>query len=156
MSGGLFNAPLNAKAIGATGFAMFTKNQKQWLGRPLTGEEIELFRKACVENGYAASAILPHDGYLVNLGNPTDEGIAKSRASFLDEMTRCQQLGLDRLNFHPGSHLKEISIDECISRIAESVNMILDKTSGVTAVIENTAIQGTNIGYRFEHLSAII
>ncbi|MGM9773925.1 MAG: deoxyribonuclease IV [Candidatus Egerieousia sp.] len=156
ISGGLANAPLNAKAIGATGFAMFTKNQKQWVAKPLTESEIELFKKTCEENDYRASDILPHDGYLINLGNPTDEGLAKSRASFLDEMTRCELLGLDRLNFHPGSHLKEISEDECIARIAESINMVLGKTKGVTAVIENTAGQGTNLGYKFEHLAAII
>lgn len=155
-SGGLSNAPLNAKAIGATGFAMFTKNQRQWVAKPLSDEEAAMFRKTCEENGYGAGDILPHDGYLINLGNPSEEGIAKSRASFLDEMSRCEKLGLDRLNFHPGSHLNEISVDECISRIAESLNMALDRTKGVTAVIENTAGQGSNIGFRFEHLAAII
>lgn len=155
-SGGVFNAPINAKAIGATAFALFTKNQKQWMANPLSDKEIEDFKKACDECGYAPSQILPHDSYLINLGNPTDEGIGKSRASFLEEMKRCAALGLDRLNFHPGSHLKEISEDECIARIAESLNMVLDKTEGVTAVIENTAGQGTNLGYKFEHLAAII
>lgn len=155
-SGGLSNAPLNAKAIGATGFAMFTKNQRQWVAKPLSDEEAAMFRKTCAENGYSSGEILPHDGYLINLGNPSEEGISKSRASFLDEMSRCEKLGLDRLNFHPGSHLNEISVDECISRIAESLNMALDRTKGVTAVIENTAGQGSNIGFRFEHLAAII
>ena len=155
-SGGVFNAPLNAKAIGATAFALFTKNQKQWMANPLSPKEIDEFKQTCKECGYTPSQILPHDSYLINLGNPTDEGIGKSRASFLEEMKRCSALGLDRLNFHPGSHLKEISEEECIARIAESINMILDKTEGVTAVIENTAGQGTNIGYRFEHLAAII
>lgn len=155
-SGGVFNAPLNAKAIGATAFALFTKNQKQWMATPLSSKEIEDFKRTCQECGYTPSQILPHDSYLINLGNPTDEGIGKSRASFLEEMRRCAALGLDRLNFHPGSHLKEISEQECIARIAESLNMVLDKTEGVTAVIENTAGQGTNIGYKFEHLAAII
>ncbi len=155
-SGGVFNAPVNAKQIGASAFALFTKNQKQWMANPLSDEEIESFKQICSKNGYTSAQILPHDSYLINLGNPTDEGIGKSRASFLEEMKRCQALGLDKLNFHPGSHLKEISEEECIARIAESLNMILDKTQGVTAVIENTAGQGTNLGYKFEHLAAII
>ena len=125
-SGGVFNAPVNAKQIGASAFALFTKNQKQWMANPLSDEEIESFKQICSKNGYTSAQILPHDSYLINLGNPTDEGIGKSRASFLEEMKRCQALGLDKLNFHPGSHLKEISEEECIARIAESLNMILD------------------------------
>ncbi|MDD2242181.1 MAG: deoxyribonuclease IV [Bacteroidales bacterium] len=155
-AGGPFNAPLNAKAIGATAFAMFTKNQKQWIGKPLTASEIEQFKKTCEECGYKPFQILPHDGYLINLGSPREEGLQQSRGSFLDEMKRCQQLGLDRLNFHPGSHLKLETEDECVALIAQSINIALDKTSGVTAVIENTAGQGTNVGYKFEHIAAII
>ena len=71
-------------------------------------------------------------------------------------MQRCEQLGLDRLNFHPGSHLGKISVEECLSLVAESINMALERTSGVTAVIENTAGQGTNVGFSFHHLRAII
>lgn len=155
-SGGVENAPVNAHAIGAKAFALFTKNQRQWFSNPLTMASIKLFRDNCEKYGYKPSHILPHDSYLINLGNPDDEALKKSRESFIDEMQRCEQLGLDRLNFHPGSHLKQISEEECLSRIAESVNMALDKTSGVTAVIENTAGQGSNVGYRFEHLRYII
>lgn len=155
-SGGVENAPLRAKEIGATGFALFTKNQKQWTAPALTEESISLFRQRCAEFGYPAASILPHDSYLINLGHPEPEGLAKSRASFTDEMTRCQQLGLDRLNFHPGSHLGTISVDECLSRIAQSINLALEATAGVTAVLENTAGQGTNLGFRFEHLAQII
>ena len=155
-SGGLVNAPINAHNIGATAFALFTKNQKQWLAKPLEPKEIADFKEACAKYNYTPSQILPHDSYLINLGNPTEEGLAKSRLSFLEEMNRCSALGLDRLNFHPGSHLKEISEQECINRIAESLNITLDKTNGVTAVIENTAGQGSNIGYQFEHLASII
>lgn len=155
-SGGVENAPVNAHNIGATAFALFTKNQRQWLSAPLSEKSIELFKERCVEFGYSADVILPHDSYLINLGNPNKEALEKSRTSFNDEMLRCSQLGLKLLNFHPGSTLKEISIDECIALIAESINIALDKTVGVTAVIENTAGQGSNIGYEFEHLAAII
>lgn len=154
--GGVENAPLNAVAIGADAFALFTKNQRQWQAAPLTEKSIEAFEKICAEAGISSEWILPHDSYLINLGHPDDEALEKSRASFIGEMQRCEQLGLRMLNFHPGSHLKTISEDECIARVADSINIALDRTSGVTAVIENTAGQGSNIGYRFEHLAAII
>ena len=155
-SGGLENAPKNAHAIGATAFALFTKNQRQWLAKPLTEEEIARFKAACTEYGYSAAQILPHDSYLINLGNPDDEALEKSRQSFYEEMHRCELLGLDRLNFHPGSHLRVISEEESLDRIAESINLALERTKGVTAVIENTAGQGSNLGYRFEHLRYLI
>ena len=155
-SGGVYNAPVNAHNIGATAFALFTKNQKQWVAKPLTDEEIGLFKDNCAKYGFSAAQILPHDSYLINLGSPREEGLQKSRAAFIDEMRRCEQLGLDRLNFHPGSHLKEISVDECLATIAHSINLALDKTQGVTAVIENTAGQGSNLGYTFEQIAQII
>jgi len=155
-SGGVENAPVNANAIGAKAFALFTKNQRQWFSNPLTLASIKAFRQNCEKYEYKPFQILPHDSYLINLGHPEKEQLEKSRASFLDEMQRCEQLGLDRLNFHPGSHLKTISEEECLSRIAESINIALDKTKGVIAVIENTAGQGTNMGHRFEHLSFMI
>jgi deoxyribonuclease-4 len=155
-SGGVENAPRNAAAIGATAFALFTKNQRQWAAPPLSEQQIEAFRAECHKNGYTAAQILPHDSYLINLGHPEDEPLEKSRASFLHEMQRCEQLGLDRLNFHPGSHLKKISEEESLRRVAESINIALEKTSGVTAVIENTAGQGSNLGYAFWHLAYII
>lgn len=155
-AGGVENAPVNANAIGATAFALFTKNQRQWSAKPLTEKSIDLFKERCELYGYSAEQILPHDSYLINLGHPEEEGLTKSRDSFTHEMSRCMQLGLDRLNFHPGSHLKKISEDECLARISESLNIALDKTSGVIAVIENTAGQGTNMGFKFEHLAQII
>ena len=155
-SGGVENAPLNANTIGAKAFALFTKNQRQWFSNPLSRESIKRFRENCEKLGYKPFQILPHDSYLINLGHPEQEPLEKSRASFLDEMQRCEQLGLDRLNFHPGSHLKTISEQECLSRIAESINIVLDKTKGVTAVIENTAGQGTNMGHKFEQLKFMI
>ncbi len=155
-SGGVENAIKNAKAIGATAFALFTKNQRQWLAPELTAAQIELFRKLMAEAGYEAWQVLPHDSYLINLGHPDQEGLDKSRESFFEEMRRCELLGLDRLNFHPGSHLKRISEEESLDRIAESINMALERTSGVTAVLENTAGQGSNLGFSFEHLAYII
>lgn len=155
-SGGVENAPVNAHNIGATAFALFTKNQRQWVASPITKKSAELFRERCMEFGYKPMQILPHDSYLINLGHPESEGLEKSRAAFLDEVQRCEILGLDRLNFHPGSHLGKISITECLKTIAESINITLGKTSGVTAVIENTAGQGTNLGHTFEQIAEII
>lgn len=155
-SGGVENAPRNAHEIGASAFALFTKNQRQWVAKPLAESEITAFRNACDRYGYTAAQILPHDSYLINLGHPDPEGLEKSREAFLDEMQRCERLGLDRLNFHPGSHLKQISEEESLDRIAESINRALDRTRGVTAVIENTAGQGSNLGFRFEHLRYLI
>ncbi len=155
-SGGVVNAPLNAQKIGATSFALFTKNQRQWVSKPLTEQDIASFRQACADNGYSPAQILPHDSYLINLGHPEAEALEKSRAAFLDEMQRCEALGLDRLNFHPGSHLKKITEEESLRLIAESINRTLDLTHGVTAVIENTAGQGSNLGYSFEQLAYII
>jgi deoxyribonuclease-4 len=155
-SGGVENAPLNAREIGAKAFAFFTKNQKQWVAPPLTKKSIDAFRQRCDEFDFKPHQILPHDSYLINLGSPDPEGLGRSRHAFIDEMKRCEQLGLDRLNFHPGSHLGKISEEQCLDLIAESVNIALEKTAGVIAVIENTAGQGTNLGYRFEHLRYII
>lgn len=153
--GGVENAPLNAQTIGANAFALFTKNQKQWTAAPLSEETIQAFNKNCA-GIFSPSQILPHDSYLINLGHPETDGLEKSRAAFLDEMQRCEQLCLDRLNFHPGSHLGKCSESECIALIAESINLALSKTKGVIAVIENTAGQGTNMGHRFEQLAGII
>jgi deoxyribonuclease-4 len=155
-SGGVENAPANALSIGADAFALFTKNQRQWVSAPLSRKSIELFKQRCAEGNLDPKYILPHDSYLINLGSPDEEGLAKSRAAFLDEMKRCEQLGLLMLNFHPGSHLKKISVEECLDKIAESINIALSQTSGVTAVIENTAGQGSNVGNRFEEIRYII
>ncbi|HUM89379.1 MAG TPA: deoxyribonuclease IV [Prolixibacteraceae bacterium] len=155
-SGGVENAPINAHEIGATAFALFTKNQRQWVAKPLTEESIALFKLNCEKFGYKPSQILPHDSYLINLGHPEAEPLQKSREAFLDEMQRCEQLGLDRLNFHPGSHLGKVDVDVCLKTIADSINWALDRTSGVIAVIENTAGQGSNVGNSFEEIRKII
>jgi len=155
-AGGVENAPLNAKEIGATAFALFTKNQRQWFSKPLTEDNINKFKENCEACGYKPEHILPHDSYLINLGNPDAEKLLKSKKAFLDELQRCEQLGLTYLNFHPGSHLGQYSEDECLETIADSINWALSQTEFVTAVIENTAGQGNNVGYKFEHLAKII
>jgi len=168
-SGGVYNAPLNAMDIGAKAFALFTKNQRQWVAKPLDTQTIDKFKKALDASGILPKHVLPHDSYLINLGHPEVEKLEKSRAAFIDELERCDTLGLDRLNFHPGSHLEKLTKKQkedveliekienrCLDVIAESINIALDKTKNVKAVIENTAGQGSNLGYKFEHLARII
>ncbi len=155
-SGGVFNAVLNAQKIGAKAFALFTKNQRQWKAKPLDIETIDAFQKALNESKIAPKHILPHDSYLINLGHPESEKRQKSLDAFIDEVERCEQLGLDRLNFHPGSHLKQMSEEACLDLIAENMNRTLDVTKSVTLVLENTAGQGSNLGWKFEDLAHII
>ncbi len=155
-AGGVSNAPLNAQEIGANAFAFFTRNQRQWFPKPLEDSEIEAFRHNLTEVGIAPAYVLPHSSYLINLGAPDPENLKKSLHAFLDEMNRCEVLGLTMLNFHPGSHLKKMSEEDCLAQIAEGINTALQETKGVTAVLENTAGQGTNMGYRLEHLAEII
>ncbi len=155
-AGGVQNAPENAYRIGARAFALFTKNQRQWSAKPLTSEQIDGFQAAMEQYGYTPEQVLPHDSYLINLGHPEREAREKSLNAFIDELERCHQLGLTLLNFHPGSHLRKISEESCLDLIADSINQALEKTTGVTAVIENTAGQGSNLGYRLEHLAHII
>ena len=155
-AGGVENAPLNAHAIGATAFSFFTKNQRQWKARPLTEKSIAAFQSNLEQVEIKPEYILPHDSYLINLGHPDPDQLQKSRNAFLDELQRCEQLGIGMLNFHPGSHLRKISEEESLTRVAESINWSLARTEHVTAVIENTAGQGSNLGYSFEHLAAII
>lgn len=155
-AGGVQNTPLEAASIGARSFALFTGSSARWVSKAITPAVAEKFKQNCQENGYTPDLILPHDNFLINLGSPDAEKLAKSRKSFLDEMHRCEMLGLTMLNFHPGSHLNQMSEEECLSRIAESINMTLDQTSGVTAVLESTAGQGSNLGWNFNQLAYII
>ena len=155
-SGGVYNAPLNAQKIGAKAFALFTKNQRQWKAKPYDQKTIDKFKENLQKVGISPTQVLPHDSYLINLGHPEDEKREKSINAFIDEVQRCELLGLDKLNFHPGSHLKKISEEECLDRIADAMNYTLEITEGVTLVIENTAGQGSNLGYKFEHLAYLI
>lgn len=154
--GGVQNAPLNAMAIGANAFALFTKNQRQWHAKPLEPESIAAFRRNLKASGIDPRHVLPHDSYLINLAHPDDEGLQKSRQAFLDEAQRCWQLGLGLLNFHPGATLNRIDDEAGLQRVAESLNWMLERVPEVTAVIESTAGQGSNLGHRFEHLARII
>lgn len=155
-TGGVSNAPLEAAGIGAKAFALFTRNPSRWQSKAISEKEAELFRQRCEEFGYSSDVILPHDSFLINLGSPDPEALDKSRKAFLDEFRRCEQLGLSMLNFHPGSHLNRISAEESLDTIAESINRVLEITAGVKAVIENTAGQGSNLGYSFEQIAHII
>lgn len=155
-SSGVSQAPINAHEIGAQSFALFTRNPSRWHSKPISEKEAQAFKDNCAHWGYTPDRILPHDSYLINLGAPDADKLQMSREAFLDEMQRCELLGLTMLNFHPGSHLKMIAIDDCLDRIAESINIALDKTSGVKAVIENTAGQGSNLGHTFQQLAHII
>lgn len=155
-AGGVDLSPARAHEIGANAFALFTKNQRQWVAKPLEPKVVSAFKANCTKYGFSTDQILPHDSYLINLGSPDREKLEKSRAAFIDEMERCQQLGLTLLNFHPGSHLKKISEQECLALIAESINLAHQTVPDVIAVIENTAGQGTNLGWQFEQLAEII
>jgi deoxyribonuclease-4 len=155
-AGGVQNTPLNAVKIGAKAFALFTKNQRQWNAKPLTQEAINGFKKNLAESGIRSEHVLPHDSYLINIGNPEEEKREKSLNALLDEAQRVEQLGLNLLNFHPGSHLKQISEEQCMDYIAEGINRVIDQTENVIMVLETTAGQGSNIGYRFEQLAYII
>lgn len=156
VSGGIENAPINAHNIGAKAFALFTKSPTRWNATPLKGKTIEQFKSNCEKYGYKPEHILPHDGYLINIGSPEPDKLNISREAFLDEFQRCEQLGLTMLNFHPGSHLNLVDIDKCLDTIAESINITLNKTNGVKAVLENTAGQGSNVGFSFYHIAHII
>ncbi len=155
ISGGVENAPLNAASLGATAFALFTKNQRQWSAPGYSEEQISAFKENCRKYNFSPAQILPHDSYLINLGQPDKEKRSKALNAFIDELTRCSQLGLDRLNFHPGSTLKLVSESEGCRIIGETVRAALDEVPGVTAVFENTAGQGSNLGYDFDQLAAM-
>ena len=156
VEGGVSNAPLEARAIGAKAFALFTGSSSRWVSKDPSEEEIKKFKDNCELYGYKPEVILPHDNFLINLGSGDKKLLTLSRKSFTDELRRCELLGLKMLNFHPGSHKNELSEEECLDRIAESINYSLDKTQGVTAVLENVAGQGSNMGHTFEQLAHII
>lgn len=156
VNGGVWNAPESASKIGAKAFAIFTGSSSRWVSKRISDEEAQLFKENCALYGFSPDVILPHDNFLINLGSPDPQKLHLSKKSFLDEMIRCEQLGLKYLNFHPGSHVNAMSEDECLDLIADNLNLTLEKTNGVVAVLENTAGQGSNLGYKFEHLARII
>jgi len=156
ISGGLDQVVIQSQKLNATAFAFFLSNPLRWKLAKLHDSEIESFMFLCKKFNYTSDQILPHSGYLINLGHPVDLCLEKSRLTFINEIINCKKLGLSCLNFHPGSHLRRISEQSCLDRIACSINLALKSTTGVKLVIENTAGQGSNLGYCFEHLSDII
>ena len=156
VQGGVATAPDNAAVIGAKAFALFTGNPSRWAVKPISDKEAALFKERCDALDFKPEVILPHDSFLINLGSPDKKKLAMSRKAFLEEFQRCEKLGLIQLNFHPGSHLNEMEADDCLSLIADSINLTLEKTKGVTAVIETTAGQGSNLGHDFAHIAHII
>jgi len=156
MAGGIENAPARAGAIGAKAFALFTKNQRRWEAPKLRDAQAEKFKENCIQYEFDLDHILVHDSYLINLGHPGRKGLEKSRKAFIEELKRCERIGVKKCNFHPGSHLNGITVDSCLERVAESINMAHAQTTEAITVIENTAGQGTNVGYSFEQLARII
>lgn len=156
IAGGLQNAAIEAKALGATAFGMFTKNQRQWASKPITEEEQARFKEKLKALGFTKEQVLPHDSYLINLGNPDDQKRRQSLDAFIDELQRVEALGLDKLNFHPGSHVNKIDRAGSLALVAEALDEALRETEGVRPIIETTAGQGSNLGSSFEEIAQLL
>lgn len=159
--GGVQNTIPNAREIGANAFALFTRNQRRWNSKPYDQETIDAFRQAMGEAGFAARHVLPHAGYLINVGSPDEEVRTKSIDALAEELTRCAQLDLTMLNVHPGTSKGELDVDATCRRIADGIDRAFDlvedsRDEPVLLVLENTAGQGSSIGRTFEELAAII
>jgi deoxyribonuclease-4 len=155
ITGGIENSVVLADKLKFTAVQIFTKNNNQWKGQPITEETARLFKENLAKT--KITHIVAHDSYLINLGAKSEELLEKSREAFVDELARCEALGIPYLNFHPGAH-NGMGEEEGIKVIAESLNIAHEKTQGfeVKSMLEATAGQGTSIGYRFEHLRKII
>lgn len=149
-------APAEAASLGASAFAFFTAPPQRWRSPDPSPELCEAFRRNCESHGFSPDTILPHAGFMINLGSPDKRKLALSRLAFTDEFRRCQLLGLRMLNFHPGASLGKIDDEQCLRLIAESINISLSRTEGVKAVIENTAGQGSNLGWKLDQIAFII
>ncbi|XP_058872696.1 probable endonuclease 4 isoform X2 [Acipenser ruthenus] len=156
IAGGLWNAVQGSVTIGGCVFGMFLGSQRSWKSRPLDEKALARFRQACSQHGFTPDRILPHGSYLLNCGSPKPDVYEKSRAMLIDELKRCEQLGLTMFNFHPGSTLHDITVEECLDRIADSINHAHQHTTGVTTVIENMSCQGNTVGGKFSELRGII
>ncbi|XP_051791100.1 probable endonuclease 4 isoform X2 [Erpetoichthys calabaricus] len=156
IAGGIWKAVHDSVIVGGTAFAMFLGSQRTWKSKPIDERAAERFRQACVEYGFHPSVILPHGSYLMNCGSPRRDIFQKSRSMLIDELRRCEQLGLTMFNFHPGSTLNEISVEECLERIADSINYAHQHTNKVMTVIENMCCQGNTVGGRFSEIKGII
>jgi deoxyribonuclease-4 len=155
IAGGMHTSLERAMSIGCNTMQVFVKNNNQWRGKQLKDEEVEEYKKIKVTSGI--SPVMAHDTYLINLCAKDKTILNKSRTTFKDEFDRCERLGIDYLNFHPGSHIGQGESDG-IKLIAESLNLVHEQTKGyrVKSVIETTAGQGTSIGYKFEQIRSII
>ncbi|XP_028403465.1 uncharacterized protein LOC114526146 [Dendronephthya gigantea] len=156
ISGGIHLSVERALAIGAKSFAMFLRSQRQWNAKPLSQSDADQFRTACEKHGFSPDSILPHGIYLMNCGSPDWETLSKSRQVLVEELQRCEMLGLTLYNFHPGSTCGKISVDKCLTLIAESINLAHQQTKYVIAVLENMSCQGNTVGGKFEELRGII
>ena len=154
-SGGVDKAPVNGKDLGCTAIQVFTRNQMQWRARPLSDSETAGFREGLKK--YGIEATVSHDSYLINLGSPEPVTLQKSLEAFADEIERCEQLGIPFLVFHPGSHVGSGEAAG-LQRIADSLNAVLGQKPKyrTQVLLENTAGQGSNLGYRYEQLAEIL
>ena len=155
ISGSVALAVERAHSLGATGFAMFSKNQRMWKSPALKDEEINDFRNNMKKYGYSPLAVLPHAGYLINPATPDEELGKKSRELFMLEMERLSRLGLDVINIHPGAY-KEGDRKDGILRSAGMIDSVLEAYPGMRVAVENTAGAGTIIGSKFEELDEIL
>ena len=155
-AGGVDAAPERAQALGATAFAIFTRNQRRWAAPPLPPEAAAAFRARCAEVGIAGRHVLAHAGYLINLGAPDPTVRDKSYAGLVDEFERCRRLGVGALVLHPGSPLGRMEDEACMDQIAGLLNRAIAEVPAVTAVYECTAGQGSNLGYTFQQLAGLI
>ncbi|EIN06965.1 AP endonuclease [Punctularia strigosozonata HHB-11173 SS5] len=155
-AGGVENAIQNAASIGANAFALFLKSQRKWTAPPAKEESILSFPTRSKLFGYTPANVLPHGSYLINLGNPDADKRNKSYECFLDELQRCEQLGLQLYNFHPGSTVGNATQEESLALVAECINRAHEETESVVVVLENTAGAGNVLGSRFSELATII
>lgn len=155
IAGGVHTAIDRAVSIGCTALQVFTKNSNQWHARPLAIDDIQNYKRKIADARIAP--VVAHDSYLINLCATNKEILQKSREAFIDELTRCESLGIQLLNFHPGAH-GGAGEEEGIKKVIESLNIAHEKTAQfrVLSTVETTAGQGTAVGYRFEHVAKII
>lgn len=153
-AGGVWLAFENANECNAKSFALFLRNQRQWVAKPLDELTVKKWKEAAKDT--PPHLILPHGSYLMNLGSPNPETLDKSRNMLLEELQRCERLGIPHYNFHPGSTTGQISREECCKLIAESINKAHEQTKGVICVLENMSCQGFTIGGDLHELRVII
>lgn len=155
IAGGVDKAVLRGWKLGCETIQIFTKNSRQWQARPLSEEEIKFFRLNQEKTGI--SPVIAHDSYLINLASPEEDLWRRSVAAFVQELARCETLGIPYLVAHPGSHTGA-GERTGLRRVAEALEEIRACTEGfhVQVLLENTAGQGTSLGYRFEHLASLV